>query len=234
MKLLSSLVLFLVTFGCSANPERWAEEVSLKNIEKKVSELWAGLLQHFKTGEDGLAYATCEIKPSSTLEPGMPVLSGQVLFRQPYPNGKLELIFDVEGFPKTQNQSGRAIHIHKFGDLSNGCGSTAGHYNPYSVNHPLHPGDFGNFYPKDGKIKKYKRNLRATMFGPDSILGRSVVVHEQMDDLGKGNNKASLENGNAGNRLACCVIGISSKNLWEIAYPSFQSDHYRVSQRDPN
>uniref|UniRef100_A0A8C0FAY6 Superoxide dismutase [Cu-Zn] n=1 Tax=Bubo bubo TaxID=30461 RepID=A0A8C0FAY6_BUBBB len=136
-----------------------------------------------------------------------------ILFRQYYSHGRLEAIFYLDGFPLDNDQSGRAIHIHELGDLSNGCDSTGGHYNPFSVNHPRHPGDFGNFFPKDGKIRKYKTNLFATMFGPYSIMGRSIVIHEQEDDMGKGNNKASLENGNAGKRLACCVIGISRSTL---------------------
>uniref|UniRef100_A0A7M4EAS0 Superoxide dismutase [Cu-Zn] n=1 Tax=Crocodylus porosus TaxID=8502 RepID=A0A7M4EAS0_CROPO len=103
--------------------------------------------------------------------------------------------------------------LYSFGDLSDSCNSTGGHYNPFSVNHPHHPGDFGNFYSKDGKIRKYKSNLSATLFGPYTIMGRSVVIHEQEDDMGKGNNKASLENGNAGRRLACCVIGISQNRF---------------------
>ncbi|KFP30699.1 Extracellular superoxide dismutase [Cu-Zn], partial [Colius striatus] len=160
-------------------------------------------------------YATCEMKPSSKIDADKPQLSGQVLFRQHYPYGRLEAIFHLDGFPLDSTQSGRAIHIHELGDLSNGCDSTAGHYNPFRVNHPRHPGDFGNFLPKEGKIRKYKTNLFATMFGPYSIMGRSVVIHEQEDDMGKGNNKASLENGNAGKRLACCVIGTCNKNLWE-------------------
>uniref|UniRef100_A0A8C0G859 Superoxide dismutase [Cu-Zn] n=1 Tax=Chelonoidis abingdonii TaxID=106734 RepID=A0A8C0G859_CHEAB len=149
------------------------------------------------------------MKPSSNLDADKPQVTGQVLFRQSYPNGKLEALFDLNGFPSGSNQSGRAIHIHKLGDLSNSCDSTGGHYNPFNVNHPRHPGDFGNFYAKEGKIRKYKPNLLATLFGPYSIMGRSIVIHEQEDDMGKGNNKASLENGNAGRRLACCVIGIS-------------------------
>lgn len=41
------------------------------------------------------------------------------------------------------------------------------------------------------------------------VLGKSIVVHEGEDDLGKGTGAAaagSLATGNAGNRLACCVI----------------------------
>ena len=43
--------------------------------------------------------------------------------------------------------------------------------------------------------------------GKYSILGRSVVVHEDKDDLGRGNNNESLITGNAGKRLDCAVIG---------------------------
>ena len=37
-------------------------------------------------------------------------------------------------------------------------------------------------------------------------MGRSLVLHAHEDDLGEGPNKASKSNGNAGDRIACCVI----------------------------
>ncbi|XP_048797979.1 extracellular superoxide dismutase [Cu-Zn] isoform X1 [Lagopus muta] len=219
MLLLLSLVTGLALSASGVMTETGADPscASLHDVQRKVNDLWQSLLYPVMADNetDGLTYATCEMKPSSKIDVDKPQVTGQVLFRQHYSQGRLEAIFHLDGFPLDNNQSGRAIHIHELGDLSNGCDSTGGHYNPFRVNHPRHPGDFGNFSPKDGKIRKYKSNLFATMFGPYSILGRSVVIHEQEDDMGKGNNKASLENGNAGKRLACCVIGICNKNLWE-------------------
>ena len=73
------------------------------------------------------------------------------------------------------NGTSRAIHVHQFGDLSQGCDSTGPHYNPMSVPHPQHPGDFGNFAVRDGQVWKYRSGLAASLTGPHSIAGRAVV-----------------------------------------------------------
>ncbi|RXM30869.1 Extracellular superoxide dismutase [Cu-Zn] [Acipenser ruthenus] len=209
-----------------------SEENTMKNIESKVNDLWQSLLHPvaFVAKDAELVYASCEMKPSTKLEEGKPQVTGKVLFKQAYPQGRLESIINLEGFPKTSNQS-RAIHIHEFGDLSDGCDAAGGHFNPFKVNHPRHPGDFGNFLPKNSQIKTLKKNIQATMFGPNSFLSRSVVIHELKDDLGKGDNPASLLNGNAGKRLACCVIGISNKNLWEKTSQSLTSSKKKRNAR---
>ncbi|XP_068613028.1 extracellular superoxide dismutase [Cu-Zn]-like [Brachionichthys hirsutus] len=161
----------------------------------------------------GVLYAACKMRPSSTLAEGLPKVYGQVLFKQDFPQGMLKVRLSINGFLPDNDTQLRAVHIHQFGDLSKGCSSTGGHYNPHSEDHPKHPGDFGNFQAQQGKINAMTQS-NATLFGHLSVLGRAVVIHEKKDDMGKGGDAGSLLHGNAGNRLGCCVIGISSCNLW--------------------
>ncbi|KAJ8262069.1 hypothetical protein GJAV_G00161820 [Gymnothorax javanicus] len=158
-------------------------------------------------------YAVCEMRPSVLLPPEQLQIHGHVLFKQVHPQSSLRVFVDIQGFPSGDDQL-RAIHIHEFGDLSSGCDSTGGHYNPVSVDHPNHPGDLGNF---SGHLRSIKQFMRApaTLFGVQSILGRAVVIHEKEDDMGKGGNEGSLLHGNAGRRLACCIIGISTSKHWD-------------------
>ncbi|XP_051547960.1 extracellular superoxide dismutase [Cu-Zn]-like isoform X7 [Myxocyprinus asiaticus] len=161
-------------------------------------------------------YAICEVTPIPNLPTGQPEIFGQVLFKQVFPNGTLQVIINLRGLPTDDHQA-RAIHIHQFGDFSQGCDSTGPHYNPKGVDHPGHPGDFGNFVSKQGIIRHFLELPEGKLFGSQSILGRAVVVHEKEDDLGMGSDEESKLSGNAGKRIAGCVIGISSPCLWQIA-----------------
>ncbi|XP_062333736.1 extracellular superoxide dismutase [Osmerus eperlanus] len=162
---------------------------------------------------NGTLYAVCKMRPSTKLAEGLPKVYGHVLFKQEYPAGALSVQFHLNGFPGQSSQP-RAIHIHQYGDFSDGCDSTGGHYNPYRVPHPSHPGDFGNFVADQGKIHQ-SVGSEATLLGGRAVLGRAVVVHEGVDDLGQGGDAGSLLHGNAGRRLACCSIGISTPKLWK-------------------
>uniref|UniRef100_A0A8F2TBV0 Superoxide dismutase [Cu-Zn] n=1 Tax=Liposcelis entomophila TaxID=550478 RepID=A0A8F2TBV0_9NEOP len=107
------------------------------------------------------------------------------------------------------------FHIHEKGDITGGCGSTGSHYNPHKKPHGAltdadrHIGDLGNINASpDGVALVSITDSVISLRGPHSILGRSIVVHADADDLGKGGFQDSLTTGHAGGRLACGVIGI--------------------------
>ena len=107
------------------------------------------------------------------------------------------------------------FHIHEFGDMSDGCKSMGGHYNPDNVNHgdlnEGHVGDLGNIEAdENGKADFSIRAHRVDLIGDRSVVGRGIVVHADPDDLGKGGDEESLKTGNAGDRLACGVITLRS------------------------
>ena len=48
------------------------------------------------------------------------------------------------------------------------------------------------------------------IYGENSVIGRSFVVHADVDDLGDGGHELSPTTGNAGARLACGTIGLGN------------------------
>ncbi len=131
-------------------------------------------------------------------------------------DGKIEISYKIKGL----SNGIHGIHIHEYGDLTNGCISTGGHYNPHNMEHGdrtdkiRHVGDLGNIYSinnlSEGSFIDNIISIRPENI--NSIIGRAVVIHEHGDDLGKGNNEESLKTGNAGSRIACGIIGLG-KNI---------------------
>ena len=108
------------------------------------------------------------------------------------------------------------FHIHSLGDLSKGCASAGGHFNPIGSTHggqlddydKRHVGDLGNVTAdENGNVDVTFEDSLLTLHGELTIIGRSVVVHADEDDLGKGGHPDSLTTGHAGGRIACGVIG---------------------------
>lgn len=118
-------------------------------------------------------------------------------------DGQVQVVADIEGLkPGTHG-----FHIHEKGDCSAADASSAGgHFNPTKQHHggpstpERHAGDLGNIQADaSGKAHlDWKGNLSLT--GADSIIGKSVVVHEKEDDL------KSDPAGNSGARVACAMI----------------------------
>ena len=105
------------------------------------------------------------------------------------------------------------FHIHESDDFSQGCKSAGPHYNPYGKEHGgpndenRHVGDLGNITAnEDGVAKGRLEDKMVKLEGPTSVIGRSIMIHADRDDLGKGGDAESLKTGNAGARVACGAI----------------------------
>ncbi|KAL1192959.1 Superoxide dismutase [Cu-Zn] 1 [Cardamine amara subsp. amara] len=107
------------------------------------------------------------------------------------------------------------FHVHALGDTTNGCMSTGPHFNPAGKTHGApedanrHAGDLGNIVVGDDGTATFTiTDCQIPLTGPNSIVGRAVVVHADPDDLGKGGHELSASTGNAGGRIACGIIGL--------------------------
>lgn len=142
-------------------------------------------------------------------------LEGTIRFHQCNPDSMTKVQIKLRGLPP---KSTRAIHIHEYGDFTEGCKTAGPHYNPHNQTHgtifvegmPRHVGDLINNITSDEKgevFVEYQDDL-VNLFGEESVIGRSIVIHKKPDDFGLGGNEESLITGNAGDRMACSVIGL--------------------------
>lgn len=137
---------------------------------------------------------------------------GVIRFSQSLDGGPTTISGEIKGLV----QGKHGFHIHEFGDLSDGCTSAGAHYNPTQkshgdVNEDSHVGDLGNVLTRSN-IADTVVNIvanRVSLLGPYSVVGRSLVLHQDVDDLGRGGQEDSSTTGHSGNRIACGVIGLS-------------------------
>lgn len=162
---------------------------------------------------------SCQVLPIATnivvaVLRGDQNVNGVVTFTQENESAPTTISWEITG---NGANALRGFHIHQFGDNTNGCTSAGPHFNPQGKNHGApedddrHVGDLGNIATdSNGVAKGTKQDTLITLFGEHSVVGRSVVVHDATDDLGKGGHADSLKTGNAGGRAACGVIGVSN------------------------
>jgi len=137
-------------------------------------------------------------------------------------NGVVNFVQDGDAVKISGEISGltpglHGFHVHQFGDNTDGCTSAGPHYNPDGCSHGAptngqgerHAGDLGNVTAgEDGVAKLDITDSMISLTGERSVLGRTMVIHADVDDLGQGGHELSKTTGNAGGRLACGVIGI--------------------------
>jgi Cu-Zn family superoxide dismutase len=149
-----------------------------------------------------LARAQEVTKAAAQLEPksGSQV-TGSVTFTKV--GDEVQVVADVQNLKPGKH----GIHIHEKGDCSAPDAMSAGaHFNPTHQHHDgptgteRHVGDFGNIEADASGKGHLQWKGKLDLSGPNSIIGKSVIVHEKEDDL------KTDPSGNSGARFACGPI----------------------------
>jgi Cu-Zn family superoxide dismutase len=115
----------------------------------------------------------------------------------------VQVVADIQGLKPGKH----GFHIHEKGDCSAPDAASAGaHFNPTMKHHggpdnlDHHSGDLGNIETDASGKTHLDWKGKLSLSGKDSIIGKSVVVHEKEDDL------KTDPSGNSGARVACGAI----------------------------
>lgn len=136
-----------------------------------------------------------------------PNLEGTVFFKDVVGGVMVHVrIFGLPEYTPAQDDNPpigpHGFHIHDTGicetlDALNPFASAGGHYNPTNQPHGNHAGDFPVLFSNNGiSIMSFFSNK----FNVKSILGKSVIIHQNPDDY------RTQPAGAAGKRIGCGVI----------------------------
>ncbi|HEX4629771.1 MAG TPA: superoxide dismutase family protein [Chthoniobacterales bacterium] len=146
-------------------------------------------------GQD-VTKATCKLESKSGSQ-----VTGTVTFTKV--GDDVQVVADITGLKPGKH----GFHIHEKGDCSApDAASAGGHFNPMHKHHggPMtaerHEGDLGNIETDASGKTHLDWKGKLNLSGADSIIGKSIVVHEKEDDL------KTDPAGNAGARVACGAI----------------------------
>jgi len=122
----------------------------------------------------------------------------------------------IEGVVDGLTPGAHGLAIHETGDVSRGCASLGGHFNPRGTRHgspefnadKRHVGDLGNVTA--GEDGRASFRLTDKLVKVWDVIGRSVVVASKPDDLGLGSAPSSPLDGNCGTGVACGIIARSA------------------------
>lgn len=153
-------------------------------------------------------------------------ISGYIIFTQTINDGVKVNIY-IEGL----SEGYHGIHIHEKAvseifnlESANCCELLGGHFNttenwsltePNGTRHGEHTGDMCfNIFSQNGIVSYtyFDKKISLDKNLDNCILNKSVVIHSDKDDEGKGvydieeKNSLSLITGNAGDRIACAEI----------------------------
>jgi Cu-Zn family superoxide dismutase len=139
-----------------------------------------------------------------------PNIRGQISLMQ-FTGGPVIITGKITGIP---NPGLHGMHFHtKPVDQEGDCQNVGDHYNPLGRRHgsrdswiARHVGDEGNIYVDGDGVSQIWTTDSGISLGPSSIqsiVGRSLVIHFEQDDLGMRLDEQSALNGNSGLKIAC-------------------------------
>jgi superoxide dismutase, Cu-Zn family len=184
------VVLIVLATGCACTD---SSKPSDENDPKNREIAQADIPRKGKKIKEAVAY----LKPTKGNK-----VQGTVTFTK-VPGG-IRVVADIEGLSPGRH----GFHIHEHGDCEGEEAAAAGaHFNPANSEHgspdseKRHVGDLGNLIADESGHAHYDKIDRVISFqGPNSIIGRSVIVHADEDDL------TTQPAGASGAKISCGVI----------------------------
>lgn len=140
---------------------------------------------------------------AAAMYPGAPSVMGTITFTQTNCRGPVQIEGTVHGLSDGKH----GWHVHTLGNAQGGCGGdfTGGHWNPFQASlgaeddgrKKREVGQIGNVECSGGSCPVNNSDHLIRLHGLRSIIGRSVVIH-QNEDAGP--------DGGSGSRVACATI----------------------------
>jgi Cu-Zn family superoxide dismutase len=191
-QLLITTLFALALTGCACTDNRKPEADKNKDQKNEVAD--AGIMT---AKADVITEAFAIVNPIDDSK-----VKGKITFTQ-VPGG-VKIVADVDGLKPGDH----GFHVHEHGDCGGEHGNSAGgHFNPTNKKHggpdsaERHVGDFGNITADEKGHGHYERVDRViSLNGAQSIVGRSIIIHADKDDL------TTQPTGNSGARVACGKI----------------------------
>lgn len=163
-------------------------------------------------GNTNLTEGIAQIRSSDGI-----LVHGYINFKEPIDGGDIL----ISGKLEYLHPGKHGMHIHSRGNVLKCCSALGDHYNPDSEtnhgdrlakdffgNYQRHLGDLGNItVKKDGVCNFSFTDELIKIRGDHSIIGRSIVIHANEDDLGLTDHPDSKTTGNSGARIAYGIIG---------------------------
>lgn len=166
-------------------------------------------------------------------------IEGTISFKQVSENDYVDISVSLSGLSPNSKYG---FHVHSRSVTGQDCSAAGPHFNPMNVTHGApnddikkrHFGDLGNIVADStGQVTTTLSDPLLSMFGPLSIGGLAIVIHENQDDLGRGNTALSKVDGNSGSAIACGNILINAKLVGDSASSSKVPTIQPITQGPP-